>query len=854
MNPSPVPVVNPASSPLSDPGRLAALRRTLLLDTPAEESFDRLTRIAARLIGAPSTFLSLVDEERDFYKSCFGFGEPLASTRELSGLTFCHYVIDSGEPLVIPDTLADPVYRQVPTVRTLGVRAYVGIPLVTSDGYTIGSFCAIDSHPREWTPTEVEVLTELAASAMREIELRTLVRETEREREEKLALLESTSEGIYGMDERGCCTFLNRAGAELLGYAPERVMGENMHRLIHHTRADGTPYPEEECPIADAYRRGTTVRLEGELLWRSDGTSFVAEYAAAPVFRDGGVVGAVVTFVDITRRTEAEAERQRAEGARRESESRTRTVLESAPMVVWTNGPSGRVAYFNQRWYEYTGRSRAESEGVGWMAALHPDDLPELRRVRERAIVAGEPYGVEFRLEGRDGGFRWHRGRVVPLRGPAGEVEGWIGSAADIHDVRQAEAVQRFLSDAGRALASSLDYETTLRRVAELAVPRLADLCVIDVLEEGGEIRRIASRHADPARAELAREAERHAPSMQAVDHPVVRAIRTGATEVIPEWSGAARDVTATSPEHRELMQKIDPRSGVVAPLTVRGRTLGSIQLVSTDAARVYDADTLALVEELAGRAALAVDNARLYTRAQQAIRQRDEVLGIVSHDLRNPVHTAFMSSSLLLDLLEDGGESIQRKQLGIIKRATERMNRLIGDLLDVTRLESGRLVLYPSSVEVPDLLREVREIFEPLAAERSLELEVRTEDTPASVCIDPERILQVFTNLVGNAAKFTPAGGRIGIRAWRADGAVCFSVADTGPGIPRADLPRIFDRFWQAKQTAREGTGLGLPIARGIVEAHGGSIRVESTVGEGTTFVFTLPLAPPCDPQARDA
>jgi len=166
-----------------DADRLAAVRGTGLLDTEAEEVFDRLTRLAVRLVGIPAAFISLVDENRDFYKSACGFGEPLATTRELSGPTFCHYTVQRTVPLVIPDTAADPEYRNVPTVRTLGVAAYVGVPLIV-DGQTVGAFCAIDTKPRQWTDGEVEVLTELAASAQREIELRGALADAENARNE----------------------------------------------------------------------------------------------------------------------------------------------------------------------------------------------------------------------------------------------------------------------------------------------------------------------------------------------------------------------------------------------------------------------------------------------------------------------------------------------------------------------------------------------------------------------------------------------------------------------------------------------------------------------------------------------
>ncbi|MEY2512319.1 MAG: hypothetical protein QOE26_3082 [Verrucomicrobiota bacterium] len=209
----PLPTVDKQAA-VADRQRLEAVLQTGLLDTPPEESFDRLTRLAAKLIGVPSTFISLVDQSRDFYKSCFGFGEPLATTRQLEGGTFCHHAIVSSGPLVINDTVADPVFREIPTVQSLGVRAYAGIPLITDDGRAIGSFCAIDFAPRAWSALDIEILTELAASAMREIKLRSAVRAAQdavRSREEVLA--------VVAHDLRTPLNFI-KMGAQLVAEAP----------------------------------------------------------------------------------------------------------------------------------------------------------------------------------------------------------------------------------------------------------------------------------------------------------------------------------------------------------------------------------------------------------------------------------------------------------------------------------------------------------------------------------------------------------------------------------------------------------------------------------------------------------
>jgi signal transduction histidine kinase len=242
----------------------------------------------------------------------------------------------------------------------------------------------------------------------------------------------------------------------------------------------------------------------------------------------------------------------------------------------------------------------------------------------------------------------------------------------------------------------------------------------------------------------------------------------------------------------------------------------------------------------MARRAALALDHARLYEEARQATRSRDEVLAIVSHDLRNPLNVIGMVSQVLRETL--AGDPVAVKHLDAVGRAADAMGRLILDLLDVSRLEAGGLALSPAPVAPGMLVREAARDLGPLAAERTLALEHDVADGLPPVRADFERVSQVFSNLVGNALKFTPAGGRITLGAQPGDEGVVFRVEDTGSGIDPEHLPHLFDRFWQAHRTRRGGAGLGLAIAKGIVEAHGGRIRVRSEPGRGSTFYFTLP------------
>jgi PAS domain S-box-containing protein len=255
-----------------------------LLDSAPEEAFDRVTRLAARVLQVPVVLVSLVDRDRQFFKSQVGLPEPWASACQTPlSHSFCQHVVVRHSPLVIPDARLDPLVRENQAVTDLGVVAYAGVPLATREGHVLGALCAIDGEPRAWTDEDVVVLRDLAALVVTEIELRRSAGAAERRAEEMAALLESTAEGIYGIDLEGNCTFVNRTAARLLGHAPGEMIGQNIHELIHHTRPDGTPYPQAECPIVRASTLGRGCRVDDEVLWRRDGTSFCVEYASSPI-------------------------------------------------------------------------------------------------------------------------------------------------------------------------------------------------------------------------------------------------------------------------------------------------------------------------------------------------------------------------------------------------------------------------------------------------------------------------------------------------------------------------------------------------------------------------------------------
>ena len=412
----------------------------------------------------------------------------------------------------------------------------------------------------------------------------------------------------------------------------------------------------------------------------------------------------------------------------------------------------------------------------------------------------------------------------------------------DITERRKVEETQRFLADSSDVLARSLDYETTLAGLARLALPRLADWCVIDILE-GDTIRRIEATHRDPELEALTHRLCQWPPHPDR-PHPSITVLETGEPELMESVTDAFLEGVAASPEHLEVLRTLGLHSFLAVPLIAHDRPLGTLGLATASADRPYTRDDRLLAEELARRAALAVDNARLYREARDAVAARDEVLGVVSHDLGNPLSAVRVSARVVTRLLEAGETAQAVVHLGAIRESVLQAERLIQDLLEVRRIESGRLKLVRRPELVGPLIDEAVRSHRPLADERGVTLrpEVRA-DLPATIVVDADRIRQVFSNLIGNALKFTPPGGTITVGADPGDDAVDFWVLDTGPGLDDRALSRVFDRFWQARQQGSHGIGLGLSIAKGMTEAHGGTIRVDSTPGEGSRFTFRIPV-----------
>ncbi len=563
-----------------------------------------------------------------------------------------------------------------------------------------------------------------------------------------------------------------------------------------------------------------------------------------------------------------------------EHERVERLALEAASLGTWDHDPLTGNMKWSDRCKELFGLPPdAKVDYQVFLAGLHPEDRERTHLAVQRALAAesGGRFKIEYRTLGpQDGIERWVSAAGHAFFDGSGRAVRFVGTVFDITDRKRAEAERElflakeqaarvaaeeaksraaFLAEAGLILSESLDYEETLKRLARLCVCSIADWCVIDVVQDGREIRRLGGAHSDPAKEPFLRELQRRYPPRSDSPHPAARMLRTGEPLLLPDLSDAEIRSLCQDDEHARIIRELGARSVVAVPLVARGQTLGVLSLASASPGRRYGRADLELAQELARRAAMAVDNARLYREAQEAIRLRDEFLSVASHELYTPMTSLMLSLEALIPLAR--AERILdpravRKLLDLVSRQGRRLIRLIGDLLDVSRIETGRLRLELAEVELGDLVRDVVERFEPDLARTQCPLSVRAS-APVTGRWDRSRLDQVVTNLLTNAIKFG-AGTHVEISVGAEAGVARLAVKDCGIGIGADLQARVFDRFARAAPaTHYGGLGLGLYISRGIVEAHGGSIGVESQPGAGSTFTVELPCTGPRAAAGRD-
>jgi signal transduction histidine kinase/integral membrane sensor domain MASE1 len=434
--------------------------------------------------------------------------------------------------------------------------------------------------------------------------------------------------------------------------------------------------------------------------------------------------------------------------------------------------------------------------------------------------------------------------------------EALLIEAQSLRQRAQAEEERaRFLAEASSVLSASLDYETTLDSLARLAVPRIADWCSVQLLGDDGSIEQIALAHVDPQRmAEVQALVERWPPDPES-PYGVQEVIRTGRAQMVPAISDDMLVTSARSEEHLAFMRSLHLHSFMMVPLKARGHVIGAITLVTTAGGRTYDEGDVVLADELATRAATAVENTRLFARVQEAVRVREDFLAIASHELRTPVTSLRLQVQIVERSLAEqvakarvatdpfevvAGLEQVLSYTGVLGEDSRRLVRLVNGLLDVTRIATGKLDLQLEDLDFREIVKSGIDAMRPELTLRKVKLSFRAPE-PLPGRWDRLRIEQVVANLLSNAVKYGGGTPITVLAESQGDEEVVLTVQDQGAGIAPEFRARMFDRFEQGA-SGTQGLGLGLYITRQIVQSHGGSIDGSSPPGEGATFTVRLP------------
>lgn len=666
-------------------------------------------------------------------------------------------------------------------------------------------------------------------------------------------LVDLAPDAIVVVDGTGTIVLANARTEDVFGYAREEILGASVEILVPVSLRDLHEERRAEYSHSPHVRPMGAMELVAR---RKDGSEFPAEISLGPLHTARGLF-VTAAIRDITERKQA------AEALRESREwlsaifqaSRDGIIVEEDEHIAFADTAFAQLYGYDDP-AELVGKHLSvvqATESNAWMLDLG------------RRRLAGEPVPWLYEFKGRrkDGSLidleasvsvsrSSGKARIITVVRDISERKRAEEERARLVEEqaarREAEAARQrwaFLAEASAILGSSLDYETTLSSVARLAVPTLADWCSVDVVDEEGNIHGLALAHRDSRLADEAREFQRRYPASMRDAAGVPEVIRTGRPILLSDVPDTLLASVAHDSSHLQALREAGMHSLMMVPLVARGRTLGAISLISTDSGRKFLPTDLLFAEELAGRAALAIDNARLYQEAHQASRLRDEFLATLSHELRTPLN-AMLGWARLLRAGQVDAETIDQA-LESIERNTQTQSQLVSDILDVSRIIAGKLQLDRQPVDLAPVIDAALDAIRPAANVRGVKL-CPTLDRSLRLAGDADRLLQVVWNLLSNAVKFSRQGSRVDVRTRSVEGEIEIEVTDTGVGIAADFLPYVFDRFRQgdASTTRRHGgLGLGLAIVRHLVELHGGTVSAESEgSGRGARFTVRLPGA----------
>ncbi|TFZ00229.1 hybrid sensor histidine kinase/response regulator [Ramlibacter humi] len=529
-----------------------------------------------------------------------------------------------------------------------------------------------------------------------------------------------------------------------------------------------------------------------------------------------------------------------------QSEERLQLALEAGGMGIW----QADLLTGLSTWWPGMDRLHGLPPGApplhgeDYFQVVDPLDRERARLAMAEAIEHSGWLREEFRVRWPDGTMRWLEARGVVRRDESGRPISMAGVCMDVTRRKLTELDLQFLAEASAELANVDDYGSTLERIAHLSVPHFADWCAIDLLQPDGTLRRMAAAHVDPAKVQLAHELHKRYPPDPASPAGTWNVLRTGQGVIVPEITDEMVELGASDPELLIILRTLGLYSYIGAPLIARGKTMGVLTFITAESRRRYAPEDLALAEDLARRAAVAIENAQLVEALRESDKAKDVFLATLAHELRNPLAPIWNGLSILK---RARGDPYRLEQVGgIIERQVGQLSRLVDDLLDVSRISAGKIELKLEPTNLVHIINAAVEISRPHIEAAHHKLSISYPSVPTDLLADSARLTQVFSNLLNNAAKYTRRGGRIDVAIDAAGDEVTVGIRDNGIGIAPEMLGKVFGMFTQVTQPRERrqgGLGIGLSLVDGLVRLHGGRVEARSDgLEKGSEFVVRLP------------
>ena len=740
-------------------------------------------------------------------------------------------IAEERQPHLTNSVVGDPRVSDQEWARQQGMVAFAGYPLIV-DNRVVGVMAMFARQPL--SDTTLKAMESVANGIAVGIERKRAEEHLQQREQELTDFFENAAIGLHWVGPDGIILRANPADFGLLGYSREEYLGHH----IAEFHAD----QEVISDILTRLQQGERLHEYPARLVCKDGTIKDVLIDSSVRWKDDRFVHTRCFTRDVTR------QKQALEQLRFHSE-----LLDRVEQATIVTDPDGKIIYWNAFAETLYGWKRDEALGRHVIELIvAPANIRQAAQIMQR-LREGESWSGEVVVKRRNGTMFPAFVTDTPVFDDQGQLKAIIGISANITDRKRSEQTARFLADASASLAVLVDYDSTLQRVAGLAMPDFADWVAVDVLEKDGTLRRLAVAHSDSGKAELARELNRRYPPDPDAPHGVWSILRTGKSEIVSEITEEFLTESSRDAEQLRMLKDLGPKSYIGVPLEAHGKSLGVMTFIAAGSNYRYDLNDLAVAEDLAHRAAIAIENARLYRELREADHRKDEFLAMLAHELRNPL-APIRSGLDVLALNENGDADTVR----LMQQQVEHLVRLVDDLLDVSRIIQGKVELRREPVVLSSIIQRSVDAARAAISQQALQLSVSVPDDAIWINADPVRLVQVVQNLLNNATKYNNHGGHIDLNVRSYEGGVCISVEDDGIGIDADLLPSVFDLFTQSSRTldrSQGGLGIGLTLVRNLVELHGGSVSAFSAgPGCGSRFQVFLPIVQPVEAPTRES